>query len=711
VQAWEHGRLLPLWNPQIYLGVPFLANIQAAALYPPNLILLLLPIDHAIGWLLALHLGLAGAGMYLYALQGARLRPAGSAVAGAVYMLSAYMLAHAGHLNQSNTLAWTPWLMLAADQAAQRVTPRRLAAIAVLVALVILAGHTQQAYYAFLLATIAAGARLWRPLLARRLRIVATRVAALTGAVALGAGLASLQLAATVELTGQTFRSGGLPLAEAGSFSLPGKGLLDNLLPNYLGEHNSEFAGSVGMVAIFLAVLAVLRDLRRARTLGWLALALVALLAAFGPKVRVYDLFFYALPGFDLFRVPARLLLFVVAATALLAGRGTRTLEQLLAAWRRGRRPAALLLIGESAGLAALPLAAEWLVARRGGAVESGLLAVFPNPVNTANLAESALLLGAGALAAVLALRWRRATFLAPVVVAVDLLLLAAPTYPLHPLPDSLYRLTGPLAGAVPVSLDHRYLPLIPDAARPAVAPPAGLTPADQARYSMFAGLVEAMYPDAQMADRPLDADGYDGGLLPTRGYVALRAELIPGDSSNQPDFTDRLLTTRVWHRAFLDDGAITTVLTTADQDPNPPDCSGCLQPIGSGVWVSTAPAFRAHLEDGTPAQVVQDTGERLVVRLPPGASGRLVLADSWYPGWTATADGRSLTVNRYRGALRAVDLPGPTQEVVFEYHPRWLAPTLVVTVLSVLATLVLVFAPWLPAPRRAAARPPPSAS
>jgi hypothetical protein len=710
VQAWEHGRLLPLWNPQIYLGVPFLANIQAAALYPPNLILLLLPVDHAIGWLLALHLGLAGAGMYLYALQGAHLRPAGSAVAGAVYMLSAFMLAHAGHLNQTNTMAWAPWLMLAADQAARRVTPRRLAAIAFLVALVILAGHTQQAYYAFLLAAIAAAVRLWRLLAAKRLRTVAMRVGAMAAAVSLGAGLASLQLAATLELTGQTFRSGGLPLDEAGSFSLSSKGVLGNLLPNYLAEHSSEYAGSVGMVALFLAALAVLRDRRRARSLGWLALALIALLAAFGPKLRVYDVFYYALPGFDLFRVPARLLLFVVVAAAILAGRGARTLEQLAVAWRRRRRPAALQLVAVAAGLALLPLAAELVVTMRDGAAEHGLLSVFPNPVSTANLVESAALLAAGVLAGMLALRWRQAAFLAPVVVAADLLLMAAPTYPLNPLPDSLYRLSGPLASTVPVSLDHRYLPLIPEGAWPAVAAPAGLTPADQARYSFFAGIAEAMYPDVQMANRPLDADGYDGGLLPTRDYVALRTELIRGDSTNQPDFTDRLLTARVWHQAFLDDAAVTTVLTAVDQNPNPPDCPSCLQPAAGGVWVSTSPAFRAHMEDGTPAQVVQDTGERVVVRLPAGASGRLILADSWYPGWTATADGRSVTVARYRGALRAVDLPGATREVVFEYQPRWLAPALGLTVLSFLTTLLLVLLPWLPAPRRAASRRPPSA-
>ena len=48
------------------------------------------------------------------------------------------------------------------------------------------------------------------------------------------------------------------------------------------------------------------------------------------------------------------------------------------------------------------------------------------------------------------------------------------------------------------------------------------------------------------------------------------------------------------------------------------------------------------------------------------------------------------MAVTRYRGALRVVDLPITTREVVFEYQPGWLAPAYLVTALSLLATLAL---------------------
>ncbi len=209
------------------------------------------------------------------------------------------------------------------------------------------------------------------------------------------------------------------------------------------------------------------------------------------------------------------------------------------------------------------------------------------------------------------------------------------------------------------------------------------------------------------MARGPLDADGYDGGLLPTRSYVDFRTPLLPPGSSNRADFTDHLLTDRVYSAQWLGDAAVATVITTGG-DPNPPGCV-CLVRVGTArglaVWRTVRPVVRAHLADGTPARVVEDTGERLRVELPAGAGGRLVLADSWYPGWTATVDGRTVTVERYLGALRSVDLPSGAREVVFEYRPGWLAPSSAVSVLALLVTASLALWPLLRARPRAAAR------
>ncbi|MEK7278581.1 MAG: hypothetical protein AAB427_14610, partial [Chloroflexota bacterium] len=57
-----------LWNPTLYSGAPFAADNQTSLFYPPNLLLFLLFPDlpyTAMEALVAFHLFLAGAGMYL----------------------------------------------------------------------------------------------------------------------------------------------------------------------------------------------------------------------------------------------------------------------------------------------------------------------------------------------------------------------------------------------------------------------------------------------------------------------------------------------------------------------------------------------------------------------------------------------------------------------------------------------------------------------
>jgi uncharacterized membrane protein YfhO len=60
-----------------------------------------------------------------------------------------------------------------------------------------------------------------------------------------------------------------------------------------------------------------------------------------------------------------------------------------------------------------------------------------------------------------------------------------------------------------------------------------------------------------------------------------------------------------------------------------------------------------------------------VVLEVTTSQPGYLVLADTWYPGWTATIDGRSSPVLRADLAFRAVALPNAgTHRVVFRYFP-----------------------------------------
>jgi hypothetical protein len=304
-----------------------------------------------------------------------------------------------------------------------------------------------------------------------------------------------------------------------------------------------------------------------------------------------------------------------------------------------------------------------------------------------------------------------RPSWAIPAVVAVDLALLAAHTDPLNPLPGQLYQAAGTASVLVPPNQQHRFLSLVGAGGQLVADPrvPPGLSVADQARYRSYLRLVDARTPDVGMASAQLDADGYDGGLLPTRSYVGYRAEALPPGSSNRPDYTIPLLTSRLRSCRWLEESAIGAVVSTAGSDPNPP-AANCLVPAESAsgvvVWRPQGyTAARARMASGAPARVVRDTGEEVVVDLPAGASGSLILSDAYYPGWTATADGRPVVVGRYAGYLRAVPVPRGTRQVVFEYRPRWLLPGLVVSLVSALVTLALAASPEVPPALAPAAR------
>ncbi|MBI3978793.1 MAG: YfhO family protein [Chloroflexi bacterium] len=192
-----------------------------------------------------------------------------------------------------------------------------LAAGAVVVAFQVFAGHTQELYLSLLAAGVYA---LGRP---PRLR----RAAGLAAMVALGLGLAAVQLVPALELSALSIRSGGLSGREAVSFSLPPWRLPDALLPNYAQAPFAEFSASVGLVGSALAVVALARAPVR-QVAVWALLAIGALCLALGGFTPVYWLALKLLPGLSYFRVPARFLFLYGFAAAILVGIGLDALAR-----------------------------------------------------------------------------------------------------------------------------------------------------------------------------------------------------------------------------------------------------------------------------------------------------------------------------------------------------------------------------------------------
>lgn len=570
--ALSAGRL-PLWNPYLFLGVPFLANPQTAIFYPLHWPLIALPAAQSLLAALALHLWLTGMGAVVYGRQVARLGWLAAVTIGLIWSLSGYVGARAGQINQVSVIAWLPWLLtllelsaprwrltadgLPTDQMGLRFRWLAFAALALVIALQLLAGHTQSSFInltGLLLAAVWPGLAallllLWTAVRRQRSRLewaalhaAAGRVLVVLSAVALGFALSAVQLLPTLELSELSIRSGGLSWREAVSFSLQPRGLLLTLLPSYgenLADHFAtpaygEYVAYVGVVGLLLALLALARWRnsagRRPLSSPWglaAALALAGLALALGAFNPLYLILVKIVPGFDLFRAPARWMALYTFGVSVLAGYGVAALAQVrLAQWRwpglpQGRRrwlvaaltltAAALLAVQHWPGWTT---AALWLAV---GVAAVGVAAWQTRQPRAVLLLAPLLLIELAA--ASLALEHRRPT--APEAIT------SLRTAPAHLLAAAQQaeregRIPGRFLSISGITYDPGDLAEIEQIF-------SGRLP-EQAIYDLVVAskLQEIVAPNLPLLWRLPAVDGYDGGVLPLRRYVDLQTLFIP---------------------------------------------------------------------------------------------------------------------------------------------------------------------------------------
>lgn len=381
------ARQLPLWNPHLFAGVPFLAAGQHSALYPLSIVFYILPLWRAYGVFTVLQLWLAGVCMYLY-LRVLRVGRFGAALAGLTYMLGGVMVVNIVFPMFLGVLAWLPLLLALVEGVvrAQEATPaegwlprgRRLLALLALsgvVGLQFLAGHIEISAYALLITTLYGLWRLAGLLRHRGPRPTVQTLLWLATAGLVGTGLASVQLIPLYELVRLNFRQGAAGLQQVLQWAYPKRQVLAFLIPDVFGNpaHHRVFdlftrrwvtlPGStewgiknyvegtayLGLLPLLLALSAVVT--RRGRSVGFfVVLAVVSLLLAFGTPL--YALVYYGLPGFSQVHTPFRWVLGYALATSVLAGLGADGVGE-----RRTRRHLVLHATGVgalTAGLAVL---------------------------------------------------------------------------------------------------------------------------------------------------------------------------------------------------------------------------------------------------------------------------------------------------------------------------------------------------------------------
>ena len=119
--AWHHllheyirSGTIPLWNPHLLTGVPFLASGEAGLLYPLSPLLLLGEPDVAYAVFAAMHGSLAGIGMYILG-RSLGLHTWAALTAGLAWAFGGYVATHGAYPTVLAVAAWLPWLLAMAE--------------------------------------------------------------------------------------------------------------------------------------------------------------------------------------------------------------------------------------------------------------------------------------------------------------------------------------------------------------------------------------------------------------------------------------------------------------------------------------------------------------------------------------------------------------------------------------------------------------------
>ncbi|MFN8489267.1 MAG: oligosaccharide flippase family protein [Caldilineaceae bacterium] len=273
---------LPLWNPQIFTGLPFLAAGQASTFYPLNVLFYVLPLEVAYGWFTALQIALAGMNMYILG-RVLRLRPLPALFAGVVFMFSGFLIVSVVFTMFIAAAVWLPLLLAIIEiitrkqeeKGIQSFHPIPYVAVgAAVIGVMILAGHPELIYYTLLVAGAYALVRLiiaWRNLVGQgagsggqktedrrqktedreqgefrtphsAIRILKLAVWLLV-MVVLGGALGGVQLLPLIELLPLNFRQGSASYHDVVGWAWPSRHVLTFFLPDVFGNpsHHSWF--------------------------------------------------------------------------------------------------------------------------------------------------------------------------------------------------------------------------------------------------------------------------------------------------------------------------------------------------------------------------------------------------------------------------------------------------------------------------------------
>lgn len=335
---------VPLWNPYIYGGMPFIDAFHGDTYYPLSAYKFIGDFYRSLGLNLVLHIFLAGLFMYGAARQFG-LSKVASTLSAVVYGFSGFLvsLVAPGHDGKIFVTTLFPLTMLFLDRAFHRKPILNFTLLGLVIGLIILSPHPQLSYYTlWALAFYGIFKLVLRFRETKAVGAVVKPGVLLSGAVALGLMISAVQF-----FPGYFYTTHYSPRADtkqgyewATSWSLHAEEAAGQFVPEFAGvnaeeggnrtyywgknafKDNSEYAGVIG---IFLALLAVIFA-RRKETWFFFGLGLFVFIYALGDTTPLFKLYFYLIPKVKALRAPGTIMFVFVFCVAILSGYGIQYL-------------------------------------------------------------------------------------------------------------------------------------------------------------------------------------------------------------------------------------------------------------------------------------------------------------------------------------------------------------------------------------------------
>ncbi len=319
---WRTYHTMPLWEPYIHGGMPFVDAMHGDIFYPATVLKFFLPVTYAMGLKLVLHVFLAGIFMF-YFLRGLNLRSEVSLLGGMLYMFSPCLvsLVYPGHDGKMFVMALFPLAFLILHRACRSGRLFHFLLFSLAFTLLIFSAHMQMAYFACWGLGLFFLFQLWN-IYRKGNKKILKYIAYFVISIILGFSISMVQLISPYLYlkthsmrTMHTDEKGGYEYASSWSMNL--EEAASEIVPEFCGDNihtqgnfywgrnpfklNSEY---IGLFAIFLAVVTIIY--RRNRLIWFFTgLGALAFVYALGGTTPFFRIFYHLVPGVKNFRGPS----------------------------------------------------------------------------------------------------------------------------------------------------------------------------------------------------------------------------------------------------------------------------------------------------------------------------------------------------------------------------------------------------------------------